>query len=72
MKRTVSALVREVTASGRLALWEALHIKGTVVLGALVHSSAVRMIGIDLDRLDRRDLDTLEATVAPEGLPPLD
>jgi enterobactin synthetase component D len=43
--------------------------KGTIVLATLAQSSTVRMIGIDLERLDRSDLGTLEATIAPEGFP---
>jgi 4'-phosphopantetheinyl transferase EntD len=43
--------------------------KGTVVLSTIAQTSAVQMIGIDLDRLDRSDLTTLETTIAPEGLP---
>lgn len=43
--------------------------KGTVVLGVMGSRSAVKMIGLDLERVDQSDLLGIEQLVAPEGLP---
>ncbi len=44
--------------------------KGTVVLGVIAPISALRMLGIDLERTDRDDLTAIEASIAAEGLAP--
>jgi 4'-phosphopantetheinyl transferase EntD len=44
--------------------------KGTVVLGAIAAVSTVKMIGLDLERIDHADLLPIETLVAAEGLPP--
>ncbi len=44
--------------------------KGTVVLGVIAPTSALHMLGIDLERTDRDDLTAIETSIAPEGLPP--
>jgi 4'-phosphopantetheinyl transferase EntD len=43
--------------------------KGTVVLGVIAERAAARMIGLDLERIDRSDLLPIERLVAPEGVP---
>lgn len=44
--------------------------KGSVILGVIASTSAVRMIGIDLELMDRDDLADIETSIAAEGLPP--
>lgn len=44
--------------------------KGTVVLGAIAPTSALRMLGVDLERTDRDDLTDIEPSIAAEGLAP--
>jgi 4'-phosphopantetheinyl transferase EntD len=44
--------------------------KGTVVIGAAAALSAVRMLGIDLERNQKTDLDLNPDEIAPDGLPP--